>query len=80
MSMISRDGWLQLWATGETDYHQYVLGAKIESIRLERQDGSNLYALKVYANSREYTYNDGLVESEGLVMLNELKAEVSQLV
>jgi len=77
--MISHDGWLKLWASGETDYHQYVLGFKIESVRLEREEGSDLYTLKVYVNSREYIYNDGLIESEGLKMLEELKTEVYRL-
>lgn len=80
MSMINHDGWLQLWAPGQTDYHQYVLGFKIESVRLEREENSDLYTLKVYANSREYIYNDGLIEAEGLRMLEELKNEVYRLV
>ena len=79
MSMIEKDGWLPLWASGNTDYYQYVLGSKIESVRLEREEGKDTYTLKVYANSKEYIFNDGLIESIGLEMLNELKVEVANL-
>lgn len=79
MSMIEKDGWLTLLATGDTDYYQYVLGSKIESVRLEREEGKDTYTLKVYANSKEYIYNDGLIESFALEMVNELKEEVANL-